>query len=279
MLITRAKLLSRILGQSRNRTISSTSALLSSDIKFRECYGSFIDGSELDVNKFNQSTFMVENPATSEIICKVASANKAVVDHACEVASRTYDSGVWSRSDVRHRAAVLSQISILLKENINDLAELEVVQTGRSVREMKAQLARLPEWFDYFGALIRTHEGTVPPFWGEYINYVQRVPLGVCGLLTPWNHPLLIAIKKIAPAIATGNSIVLKPSELAPISVLELAALCTKAGLPDGVLNIVPGMGPEAGQAICANEVIRKVDLTGRQFFFSSSLLCSKIKI
>ena len=82
MLVTRAKLLSRILGQSRNRTISSTSALLSSDIKFRECYGSFIDGSELDVNKFNQSTFMVENPATSEIICKVASANKAVVDHA-----------------------------------------------------------------------------------------------------------------------------------------------------------------------------------------------------
>eukprot|EP00605_Chrysophyceae_sp_TOSAG23-4_P001833 GSChrysophyteH1.ASY1.ANO1.2023.1 assembled CDS len=83
---------------------------------------------------------------------------------------------------------------------------------------MKAQLGRLPEWFEYFSALIRTHEGSVPPFLGPYVNYVKHVPLGVCALITPWNHPLLIAIKKIAPAIACGNSIVLKPSELAPVT-------------------------------------------------------------
>ncbi len=87
---------------------------------------------------------------------------------------------------------------------------------------MNAQLARLPEWFEYFSALIRTHEGTVPPFLGSYVNYVTRVPLGVVAQLTAWNHPMLIAIKKIAPALACGNSIILKPSELAPVSVLEV---------------------------------------------------------
>jgi phenylacetaldehyde dehydrogenase len=125
------------------------------------------------------------------------------------------------------------------------------------------QLARLPEWFEYFGALIRTHEGTCPPFLGNYVNYVQRVPLGVCGLITPWNHPMLIAVKKIAPAIATGNSIVVKPSELAPVSVLELGRVCQRGGLPDGVINIVPGLGKEVGQLLCSHEKMRKIDLTG----------------
>jgi acyl-CoA reductase-like NAD-dependent aldehyde dehydrogenase len=140
---------------------------------------------------------------------------------------------------------------------------------------MNAQLARLPEWFEYFGSLIRTHEGTVPPFLGtnqilrvyhqlmelslgSYVNYVKRVPLGVCGLLTPWNHPLLIAIKKIAPALACGNSVVLKPSEMAPVSIIEFASLvCADAGLPAGVLNIMPGLGPSTGKAICSHPRIR----------------------
>jgi phenylacetaldehyde dehydrogenase len=230
-------------------------------ISFRDSYGAFIGGKE--VFPKNGATFNVEDPATGKHLCKVASVNKVTVNQACLVAQEVYQSGKWSRSDVRERARVLNKIAVDLRANINDLAEMEVAQTGRAVREMKAQLGRLPEWFEYFAALIRTHEGTVPPFFGPYVNYVKRVPLGVCGLLTPWNHPLLIAIKKIAPAIACGNSIVLKPSELAPVSVLELAALCSRAGLPDGVLNVLPGLGPEAGQAICSNEFVRKVDLTG----------------
>jgi len=232
-----------------------------SNVVFRDTYGAFINGRE--VFPTGAGTFDVENPATGAHLCRVTSVDKKTVGEACELAHDVYQSGVWSRSDVRHRAAVMNKIAIDLRANINDLAEMEVAQTGRAVREMKAQLGRLPEWFEYFGALIRTHEGTVPPFFGPYVNYVKRVPLGVCGLLTPWNHPLLIAIKKIAPAIATGNSIVLKPSELAPVSVLELAALCSRAGLPDGVLNILPGLGPSAGQAICSHDRIRKIDLTG----------------
>ena len=247
--------------RSLSLVLASSRRALSSGPAFRERYGSFIAGEELLIK--GQATFDVENPATGEHICKVEAADAKLTDYAIDIAHGTYLSGEWSKADVRHRAKVLQQISVDLRARIDELAELEVVQTGRSVREMKAQLGRLPEWFEYFGALIRTHEGTVPPFFGPYINYVQRVPLGVCGLLTPWNHPLLIAIKKIAPAIAAGNSIVLKPSELAPVSVLELAKLCTDAGLPPGVLNIVPGMGPETGQALCAHDSIRKIDLTG----------------
>jgi acyl-CoA reductase-like NAD-dependent aldehyde dehydrogenase len=98
------------------------------------------------------------------------------------------------------------------------------------VFDRNTQLGRLPEWLEYFAAVARTYEGRVPPFKGDMINYVKRVPLGVVAQITPWNHPLLIAIKKIAPALAAGNSIVVKPSELAPVSVLEFAKLCKEAG-------------------------------------------------
>uniref|UniRef100_A0A7S1TQ26 Aldehyde dehydrogenase domain-containing protein n=1 Tax=Phaeomonas parva TaxID=124430 RepID=A0A7S1TQ26_9STRA len=128
---------------------------------------------------------------------------------------------------------------------------------------MRAQLGRLPEWFEYYGAIVRTHEGRTTPFLGPYLNYVQDMPLGAVAQITPWNHPLLIAVKKLAPALAAGNSVVLKPSELAPVAVLELARIFKEAGLPDGVLSVLPGLGPEAGAAMCSHDLVRKVDLTG----------------
>ena len=260
----RVGIMQRMMRSSRSPRLWHMAASRSSSnvVKLRDMYGFHINGQEVmpsDPNAF----FRVEDPATGRFITKVASADTQTVNGAIDVAQRTFESGVWSRADVRERARVMTNIANMLRTDIERMAEMEVVQTGRAVREMKAQLGRLPEWFEYFAALIRTHEGTCPPFLGSYVNYVKRVPLGVCSLLTPWNHPLLIAIKKIAPAIAAGNSIVLKPSELAPVSVLELGALCTRAGLPDGVLNIVPGLGPEAGQALCKHPFVRKVDLTG----------------
>jgi hypothetical protein len=128
---------------------------------------------------------------------------------------------------------------------------------------MYAQLGRLPEWLEYFGSLIRVAEGTVPPFKGPYLNYVKRVPVGVVGQITPWNHPMLIAIKKIAPALAAGNSIVVKPSELAPCTLLEFAQLLKDAGIPDGVFNVVPGFGARAGKALTTHPGLGKLDLTG----------------
>jgi len=228
---------------------------------FRELYGPYVNGQYHFPE--NLKSFAVKSPATQQHLCSVASADSAYVDHAVSIAHETFLSGKWSRSDVRYRAEILNRIAVELRKNIPRLAAMEVSQTGRAIREMNAQLARLPEWFEYFAALIRTHEGTVPPFLGSYVNYVNRVPLGVVAQLTAWNHPMLIAIKKIAPALATGNSIVLKPSELAPVSVLELGQLFADCGLPPGVFNVVPGLGPEAGQALCSHPMVRKVDLTG----------------
>jgi len=192
------------------------------------------------------------------------SATAQDIDLAVVAAEASFLSGVWSRhTDARGRSQVLLRMAQGLQKRLPELARLESLQTGRPLREMEAQLARLPEWFEYFAALIRTEEGSLPPFPGSYINYVQRIPLGVCALLTPWNHPLLIAVKKLAPALAGGNSVVLKPPDLAPLAVLALGEIAKEAGLPSGVLNITPGQGKVAGRALAAHPRVRKVDLTG----------------
>jgi acyl-CoA reductase-like NAD-dependent aldehyde dehydrogenase len=150
-----------------------------------------------------------------------------------------------------------------MKRRLPDLVSIEIEQIGRPRREMAAQLARLPEWFSYFGAVSRTHEDTVPPFAGSYLNYTRRVPLGVVAHVTPWNHPLPILTKKVAPSLAAGNTMVVKPSELAPITAMLLGEILKEAGVPDGVYNVVPGFGAIAGLALSSHPRIRKLDLTG----------------
>eukprot|EP00614_Pseudopedinella_elastica_P017505 CAMPEP_0172647012 /NCGR_PEP_ID=MMETSP1068-20121228/240535_1 /TAXON_ID=35684 /ORGANISM="Pseudopedinella elastica, Strain CCMP716" /LENGTH=596 /DNA_ID=CAMNT_0013461285 /DNA_START=16 /DNA_END=1808 /DNA_ORIENTATION=- len=148
--------------------------------------------------------------------------------------------------------------------NLPALAEIESLSTGRCLREYKAQLARVPDWLVYHGQLASTFEGRAPPFSDEdHACVVTRVPLGVCALVTPWNHPLLIAVKKAAPALASGNTVVVKPPELAPVAVLELGKILQAAGLPPGVFNVVPGLGGVAGAALCAHPQVAKVDFTG----------------
>lgn len=204
----------------------------------------------------------VVNPATGEPLTNVQSASSHEVTAAIEHADMVFKAGTWSRSSAIVRAKVLSKFAHLLGEKIPELAKIETLQTGRTIREMRAQLGRLPEWLDYFAALIRTEAGFVAPTQGRLINYVERVPLGVVAQITPFNHPLLIAVKKLAPALAAGNSVVLKPSELAPITVLELAKLAEEAGIPPGVLSVLPGYGKVTGTAIVSNPLIRKVDIT-----------------
>jgi acyl-CoA reductase-like NAD-dependent aldehyde dehydrogenase len=183
------------------------------------------------------------------------------IEAAVAAAERAFP--VWSaltgaeRGDIMHRAAEV------LRRRLQELVTIEVDQIGRPRREMAAQLARLPEWFSYFGAVARTHEDTVPPFAGHYLNYTRRVPLGVVGHVTPWNHPLLILTKKVAPSLAAGNTMVVKPSELAPITPLLLGEVLKEAGVPDGVYNVVPGFGATAGLALSSHPRIRKIDLTG----------------
>ncbi|KAG5648855.1 hypothetical protein DXG03_000204 [Asterophora parasitica] len=203
--------------------------------------------------------FTVTNPANGSNLCRVVSASEELVDRAINNAHDAFQSGVWSKAPAIHRSKVLARLARLLEERVPELAKIETLQTGRTIREMNVQLGRLPEWLDYFAALLRTHQGFVAPTQGSLLNYVQRVPLGVVAQITPFNHPLLIAVKKVAPALAAGNSVIVKPSELAPITVLEFAGLAEAAGVPAGVLTVLPGMGPTVGKAIASNQTGRAV--------------------
>jgi acyl-CoA reductase-like NAD-dependent aldehyde dehydrogenase len=157
----------------------------------------------------------------------------------------------------------LERVADLLTDNLPRLIELEVRQTGRAIREMNAQVPTLVKWFKYYASLIRTEERSVLPTMGKLHNWIDRVPLGVVAQITPFNHPMLIAVKKIAPALAAGNCIVLKPSELTPLTSLELGKLLKEAGVPDGVFNVLPGDGPITGKALVSHPWIKKVDVTG----------------
>ncbi|KAH9170362.1 aldehyde dehydrogenase [Lactarius sanguifluus] len=210
----------------------------------------------------SREEFAVTNPATGLHICTVDTASPEDVQHAVADAHAAFESGVWSRAPAVHRSKILTRLARALEERVPAFAELETLQTGRTIREMRAQLSRLPEWFEYYAALLRTHQSFVAPTQGKLLNYVQRVPLGVVAQITPFNHPLLIAIKKIAPALAAGNSVIVKPSELAPISVLEFAKMALDAGVPSGVLSVLPGPGVSTGKELVSHPLVRKVDIT-----------------
>ena len=222
-------------------------------------YSMFVGGKQ--VPSESRATFEVENPATAEVIALVAEGGEPDIDEAVSVATAAFAD--WGATTGEERARVLSEAARGLRARMAEFVAVEVSQTGRPVRELAAQLGRLPEWYEYFGSLARTHEDTVPPFGGPYLNYTRRVPLGVVGQITPWNHPLLILTKKVAPALATGNTIVVKPSELAPLTPLMLGEVLKEAGVPDGVFNVVPGFGATAGRALVAHEGVAKIDLTG----------------
>ena len=185
------------------------------------------------------------------------------MDAAIQEAQRAFKSGVWSRAPRHTRADVLDRCATLLEAALPELIALEVAQTGRVVREMRAQVPSLVRWFRYYASVLRVEERPLLPTSGKLHNFVERIPLGVVALVTPFNHPLLIAVKKLAPALAAGNSVVLKPSELTPISSLRLARVLAEAGIPDGVLSVLPGDGVVTGAALVAHPLIRKVDVTG----------------
>ncbi|KAK0453870.1 aldehyde dehydrogenase [Armillaria borealis] len=174
------------------------------------------------------------------------------VETAINRAQKAFDSGSWSKASTFARAKVLTNLARILESRLPEMTTIESLQTGRTIREMRAQLGRLPEWMCVLSA----------PTQGPLLNYVQRVPLGVVAQITPFNHPLLIAIKKIAPALAAGNSVIVKPSEWAPITVLEFAKMAEEAGVPAGVLTVLPGFGQTTGKAIISSPFIRKVDVT-----------------
>lgn len=214
-------------------------------------------------NVGTEQVIPVINPATEEVLATVDATSAETVNDVVYSSVTNFEAGTWAKVDASTRFAVLSKAATLLRAQLSDFVTLEVQQTGRPIREMRAQLARIPEWLEYFASLARTIEGRVTPFKGPVTNILTRSPLGVVAQITPWNHPLLIATKKLAAALATGNVVIVKPSELAPLSVLKMGALFKEAGLPDGTLQIICGYGKDTGKHLCSNSKLAKIDLTG----------------
>jgi len=205
----------------------------------------------------------VTNPATGEVFTDVAGASEEDVDEAVRVADETFRSGVWRDLPIHDRARVINRFADGIEARMTDLYRLETLNNGRPITETRAQITRLAEWYRYNAALLLADRGSVVPLRGDYHAYTSRFPLGVVGILSSFNHPMMIASKSLAPALATGNTVVLKPSEQTPLTALLLGQIAQESGIPDGVLNVVPGLGPTAGAALTEHPLVKKVVFTG----------------
>lgn len=208
-------------------------------------------------------TLTVLNPATGQVIAEVACAEREDVDTAVASARQAFEEGVWRDMPPRERAKVLHRFADGIERRLEDLYALESVNNGRPIRETRAQVSRVPEWYRYNAALLLADRSDVIPLGGPYHSYTTRFPLGVVAILSSFNHPLMIGSKSLAPALATGNSVVLKPSEQTPLTTLLLGDIATEAGFPPGVLNVIVGVGAVAGAALAEHPDVKKVTFTG----------------
>ncbi|WP_082898040.1 aldehyde dehydrogenase [Rhodococcus sp. EPR-157] len=220
----------------------------------------YIDGK--DVQAASGATSTVVNPATGTPIATVPDGNGVDVDVAVAAARIAFESGPWPRTSRTDRARVLLRAADALEAASESLFTLETQNNGRPITETRAQLSRVPEWFRYNAGLLSSQRDSVLPSDGPYLTYQKRAPLGVCGIITPFNHPALILARSLSAALATGNTVVIKPSELTPLTTLAIARILTDAGVPAGVVNVVTG-GREAGIRLTEHEDVAKITLTG----------------
>ena len=216
------------------------------------------------VDSVSGKTFDTINPATEEVITSVAEGERADIDLAVKAARKAFESGPWSRMDARDRGRLINRLADLIEENFDELAALETLDNGKPINDSRA--ADIPLVIDclryYAGWADKIHGQTIP-VRGNYFTYTRREPIGVCGQIIPWNFPQLMVAWKWGPALAAGNTIVMKPAEQTPLSCLRLGELAMEAGFPAGVINIVPGYGETAGAALVAHPGVDKIAFTG----------------
>jgi acyl-CoA reductase-like NAD-dependent aldehyde dehydrogenase len=222
----------------------------------------FIDGAWVDAS--SDCTIPVINPATGETLTVVQDAGAADVDRAVQAARRAFESGPWATMNASERERILWRVGDLIEAHKDELALLESLQNGKTVAEAhRGDLPGCWDIFRYYAGWARKIHGETIPVDGPYLNFTWHEPVGVIGQIVPWNYPLLIACWKIAPALACGNTVVLKPSELTPLTALRLADILQEAGVPAGVVNIITGYGPSAGEPLARHMDVDKLSFTG----------------
>ena len=230
-----------------------------SDLK---SYKMLIDGKWVDAS--NGNTFESMNPYTGKMWAKLPQGSAEDADRAVQAAKKAFETGEWPKMTATQRGHLLRKLGDLIAAKADDLAATEVRDNGKLLAEMGMQLKYVPQWYYYFGGLADKIEGAVTPIdKPEHFHYTRHEPLGVVAAITPWNSPLLLAAWKLAPALAAGNTVVLKPSEFTSASSLEFAELFAQAGFPPGVMNVVTGFGHEIGAALTEHPDVAKITFTG----------------
>ncbi len=209
-------------------------------------------------------TFATVNPSTGEEICQIAEADSADVEKAVRAARAAFDHGPWRKMQASDRGRLLLRLADLIETHADELAALEALDNGKPFSVAKAvDVAASAGCYRYFAGWADKVHGKTIPIDGDYFCYTRLEPVGVVGQIIPWNFPMLMQAWKLAPALATGNTVVMKPAEQTPLSALRIGELIVEAGFPAGVVNILPGFGPTAGAAIANHMDVDKVAFTG----------------
>jgi betaine-aldehyde dehydrogenase len=223
-------------------------------------YQMYIDGKFVDAK--GGKTFEVYDPSTEDAIATVPAGTAADIDLAARAAARAFYGG-WKTVTAQERGRILFRLADRVRVRRAELAELETRNTGKPIAESEFDMDDTATCFEYYGGLATKINGEVLPVPAEAMAFAMREPMGVAGQIIPWNYPLMMAAWKIAPALAAGCTVVLKPAEQTPLSILELAGDFEAVGLPPGVVNIVTGDGPGAGAPLVSHPVVRKIAFTG----------------
>ncbi len=222
----------------------------------------YIDGQWHD--SASGETFESLNPYTGKAWALIPRCDQRDADRAVEAAHRAFTTGAWPALNATQRGALLRRLGDLIARDAKTLAATEVRDNGKLIAEIGAQLRYIPQWFYFFGGLADKIEGAVLPIdKPDMFTFTRREPVGVVAAITPWNSPLLLAVWKMAPALAAGCTMVIKPSEHTSASMLELAPLFAEAGFPPGVVNVVTGFGPEVGEPLTSHPKVDKIAFTG----------------
>jgi aldehyde dehydrogenase (NAD+) len=227
----------------------------------RTHYAMIINGERVESQ--SGDVFETFDPAKGEVIATIAKASIEDAEKAVQAARNSFDHGKWRKYPVGRRARVLNKIAEIMRSRFKELCELEVLNSGKSIGAAQVQINQAIEDFEFYAGAIVGHRGTVNNMPNGFFNYTHKEPVGVCAQIIPWNYPMMMAAWKIAPAIAAGCSVVVKPASLTPITAIILNEICHEAGVPEGVVNTIPGAGQVVGDYLVTHKDVNKVAFTG----------------